>query len=538
MHRVLLATRTGLGVAVCLLATSCVPFFEADGRQPAIAGTKLGATISEPAENRNVARGTVVNVRWSGANLTGADATATIIAHSRRDFSDHIIAGGIHLRGTTLSETTRWDTSDAVGGEHVIRVRLEADGVSTEATAAGRIIIDEPGAFQFTEPAADIVFRLDPNSDSGSESPTTPDPNSGGDSGNSGGGRRKAIAKTLDRMQDAEEPVSAITFRWTAEDEQETSSAEITLDTDDDPDNGNEIVLTSVDLPQESGSDSFDFSGRDAAGVVVPAGDYGYFARVTDDVNEEQIVRGLARIVVLEAPDAVSLAITKPGDDMQFLATDTPLHIEYTLNEPDDVLVDLRIDTDDNHSNGNELVILADRLVESGPRTDTFDWNGSLAGGGTVPDGIYRVFLLVNRGAGTPETKESPGLVFRRAEAGKPLIAMLQPASDVTVTAAGTFITLRWRDDDPDETATVRLRLDDDPNPQEAVETGAAEIELLSGRSAKDDGVSDTYAYQVPSSLAPGTYYVFAYIDRDGAAPFEHASLAPGRIIIKDPNAP
>ena len=102
--------------------------------------------------------------------------------------------------------------------------------------------------------------------------------------------------------------------------------------------------------------------------------------------------------------------------------------------------------------------------------------------------------------------------------------------------AAGSFVTIRWRDDDPSETATIRLAIDDDMNPQEATETDDPEMEILSGRVASGDGVQDTFSFQVPSTLAPGTYFVFGYIDRDGAAPFEHSSVAAGRIIIRDPN--
>ncbi|MCC6357837.1 MAG: hypothetical protein IT450_03770, partial [Phycisphaerales bacterium] len=84
--------------------------------------------------------------------------------------------------------------------------------------------------------------------------------------------------------------------------------------------------------------------------------------------------------------------------------------------------------------------------------------------------------------------------------------------------------------------ANVFLFIDDDVNPQEDTETGAAEIQILANRTAGGDGVQDTFAYQIPSSLGPGTYYIFAYIDRDSTRPFDHSSVAAGRINIADPN--
>ena len=49
--------------------------------------------------------------------------------------------------------------------------------------------------------------------------------------------------------------------------------------------------------------------------------------------------------------------------------------------------------------------------------------------------------------------------------------------------------------------------------------------------------MQDTFAFQVPASLGPGVYSIFAYIDRDSTRPFDHASVAAGRIKIADPNA-
>lgn len=174
-----------------------------------------------------------------------------------------------------------------------------------------------------------------------------------------------------------------------------------------------------------------------------------------------------------------------------------------------------------------------------------FAWDGTYSDDALVPEGIYRIFIVLNSGASTPETAEGPGLVFRRATADDPLIALLEPAQPQTV-SAGSFVTLRWRDDDPTETATIRLTIDDDPRPAEG-EVGSdddmAEIEIVAGREAEPDGdLQDSYVWQVPGSLVPGSYYVFAYIVANPAEPpaelDEQSSVAPGLLIIPDPANP
>jgi len=125
--------------------------------------------------------------------------------------------------------------------------------------------------------------------------------------------------------------------------------------------------------------------------------------------------------------------------------------------------------------------------------------------------------------------------VFRRSNAGQPLIALLEPATDQNVSNS-SFLKIRWRDEDPNEAATVRLTLDDDRIPNETTETDADEREILSGREAAGDGVLDIFDFQTPADLAPGTYYLFAYIDRDGSPPFDNISVSAARIIVPDPS--
>jgi hypothetical protein len=126
-----------------------------------------------------------------------------------------------------------------------------------------------------------------------------------------------------------------------------------------------------------------------------------------------------------------------------------------------------------------------------------------------------------------------------------PLIRVLAPTALQTVDP-GANVTIRWEDDVPDEDeddpsllppdedldTEVMLVLRDDPDPFSG---SPDEATILTGRKAARDGVLDSYTWSVPLSVAPGVYYITAYIDSDGAAPADSAAVAAGRIIVRDP---
>jgi len=146
--------------------------------------------------------------------------------------------------------------------------------------------------------------------------------------------------------------------------------------------------------------------------------------------------------------------------------------------------------------------------------------------------------MSVNRGSGSPVNVEAEGLVYRRDDEDQPLIGLILPTNDETVTGgAGGNVLIKWRDDDPSESATIRIVIDDDETPNEGVETDNAEVEILADRDADGDGVQDTYSYPISDDLDPGRYWIFAYIDRDDAAPWDNISVAAGSIEKEDPDA-
>jgi len=494
-----------LGTILVATGATCIPLIDLNAnKNPMDQPIQLAVSVLQPSADRAVALGTVVEISWTAANLTGEQAIATVLVRSQTDGSESIVAGGVIVDTTGATQSVAWNTADFGGGDFLAVVRIEAGGLREEDVGTAVITINTPPEFAFTEPFVDTTLGadIDPN-----------DPNMAG-------------------------TTPTIAIRWTASDPDGDGQAMLGLDEDGDHESGNEVFITDTTISVASDFDSIEWDGTDVDGAMVSGATYTLFAQVFDAVNSNRFVDAPARIIVPVEPNmpTFSLAVTQPEMDTQFLLADSPLTIEFTFDEADDVLIDLKVDSDDNHLNGNETTILAQRLIARKTNMDTFDWNGNDSDGGVVADGIYRPFMVVNRGAGAPAIVEASGLIFRRAVDNKPLIALLEPGADRDVNP-GDFVTFQWRDDDPNESATIRLVLDDDPTPSEAVETMGAEREILSGREAKGDGVQDSFAFQIPADLVPGRYFVFALIGRSGMGD-EHTSIAPAEVVVLDPNQP
>jgi len=496
-----------------LVGATCFPVFELDPATESAAGTTLAVSVITPAEDRQVAAGDRVTIEWTAANLTGSSAVATVLVRARADFADTILVGGLRIPESGGTQTVNWDTTDFPGGDYSIHVQVEAGELSEEATAEGRITLNTPPTFEFTEPTEDTeLVPQDPNDPNDPNAPLLP---------------------------------AEVTIRWSAYDPESDGTAEIGIDPDTDHDSGNEITIYEVDIPRTSGFDSIDWDGTDTSGERVEGDTYYLFAAISDEVSAERFVNGLARIIV---PEALELAVTQPEEDTDFLITDDDLTIEFTLDEDDDVFIDLRIDPDEDHRNGNETTILARYLVDRDTNEDSFDWNGDDSEGNPVGDGIYRIFMAVNRGSGSPQIVEAKGLVFRRSEAEQPLIGLLQPNADRTLTGGeGGEVFIRWRDNDPedDPNVAIRLTIDDDatPNEGEVGDPDDAAEEVIPSADWDDldpagDGIEDTFTFYVGDDRAPGRYWIFAYIDRDQAEPWDCIAIAAGQIVVEDPDEP
>jgi flagellar hook assembly protein FlgD len=480
-------------LSMAAAGSACLPLVDLDQRVPE-QGAKLAISIERPSRDTTVPVGTKLEIAWSAANLTGNSATVAIFVESRSEpLLRSTIATDVAVSGTSQNGSVLWDTT-GFSGPYAIIAEIRAGDQTDTMTSEARVSVQGPPAFHFISPDSDVDY----------------------------------------------EPGTTLTIEYNGGGP--GASVEFALDPDSEHESGNELNIFDDDLPDPAADDSFEWDGQsetDEGDSDVPTGTYRLFARVNDGVSPEQIVEAAGRITVLDAT-TVGLRIIVPSEDTEFLTGGDPLVIEYGLDKTEDVLIDLKIDPDDSQANGNETAILSQKFVSKDTPSESFVWDGTSAAGTPVPDGIYKIVIVASTGGGTPGIAVGSALIFRRSVAQQPLIALLTPSAP-TALRAGDFLSIKWRDDDPATTSTIRLTIDDDPNPDESdppAETEDPEIEILTGRGADPDGVQDTFSYQIPNTLAPGTYYVFAYIDQTGDGTPEHHSVSPGTLIIKDPENP
>ena len=492
-----------LALAWTALGATCLPLIGPG--TPTADGLDLSDTVAitlvTPSVSREVPIGTIVEIEWALVNQSETEAVVTLLARSRADLAETILVGGLRLSTTGTSRVYEWDTTGSFNGEYSIVGRVEAGGETHESSAEGRITLNAAPQFEFLAPTEDTTLEamVDPN-----------DPNA------------------------AEEP--RVRIRWSAFDADGDGTLTLGIDPGQNHESGNEVTISEQNLPEESATGSLLWDGTDSNGEQVDAGTYYLYALVSDGLNDDQLIEGLGQITVPESEEAVETAITAPDERADLLREEDTLRIEFTLDHDEDTVLDFEIDSDDSHSNGNEIAIVDELTVDADTSEDFFIWEGDDTDDIAVPDGIYRILMLVNRDGSSPTIIDSEDYVYVRSDENQPLVAALKPDSDVTVSASSN-IQVTWRDDLPDDVeATIRVTIDDDEEPDEAVETGEDEIELLADRDAEGDDSLDTLniRYAELSSLDPGEYSIFIYIDRDGASPYDHVSIPVGKIVVSE----
>ncbi len=319
----------------------------------------------------------------------------------------------------------------------------------------------------------------------------------------------------------------SINIRWRGQDTDGTVS--IGLDPDTSHSNSNDITIAEEGLPVTIDRETTVWSGYSVEGTEVEGGTYNLFAVASDGVNADVTVNAGVQITVVVEEEPEGVVVDEPAEDDEFVGGGH-FDIVYRTNQSVDAIVDVKIDTDETHDNGNEITILSQQFVEADDNPPTLEWDGNDSSGAAVDDGIYRTFVIVDIGGSSTLSAEADGLIFRRSVEDQPLIGMLTPSESETVDP-GDSVTIEWRDEDENEAADIRIVVDDDPST-----TPDGEIEILTGRDASGDGVQDRYVWQVPSgTLTVGTeYYIIGYIDDDGSG---NRSIAPGTIIVRDPTA-
>lgn len=479
---------TGLGLIVLIAGGTCLPVIDNTARTTTEDPTLLAVAITEPVADDTVPEGEIVTIGWTGSNRTSVAATVTVILESRADLSRVTLVTDTPFNDA--ADSIPWDTTGYTGPYSII-VRITAGDDTAEATSAGLITVDPAPSFTFLSPTADV--DLDPN--------------------------------------------HPLTIRWIGADN--NAGVQIGIDVDQDHTNGDETTIAEPNLPETAEENEFEWDGTDLSGQPVDAATYYLYAIVDDSLNPQLFAEATGRITVPEPEDEgpQSAIILDPNDDVDFLDSDGTLTIKYAVASSQDALVDINIDLDDNHNNGNETTILFREFVEADTDPNDFVWDGkdTASPPQDVPDGIYRIYLAISTGSGSPRNVDADGLVFRRDADDQPLIALIKPATNDEVDV-GETVNIEWRDDtaagedDEDDTAQVRVVIDDDGDPA----TTGDQTEILPDVDAAGDGVQDTFAWKVQSSQVTlgNTYYIIAYIKR-GAD--EHAAVAPGTIEINDP---
>ena len=485
-----------------LLGATCLPL-NPDPAASLQSPTNLGVTIQTPTADATIPADAVLEIRWTAHNDTTLAGSAKLYVESRTDLIQTTLAEGIAVNGGSITNTTSWDVSNLERGVYVIYAQISTSADTQTVTAPGRITIDAFPSFDFTLPGVDRIF----------------------------------------------ENLDSIPIAWTGEDPEGAADVSIGLDPDIDHQSGNEVFIHEATLDDSGVGGSFDWTGDSLLNKPVEPGTYLLFAFISDAVNPERAIDDVHITIPEpaeeeeeeeEEEDPVSLGITHPDEDTTFLPSgpDASLEIKYTVNEFDDVRIDIKIDTDDNHGNGNEKTILSQRLVSGGTESGTFDWDGTYANGDPVPPGIYQLVIVMNTGGDSPTVKAGTSLVFLREEEDQPLIALIKP-DQLGSAGAGEYLTIKWRDDDPTEEAEIRLAIDDDPTPDQG-EDGSdpddlAELVILEER---ETGGDDGFPWQIPglAELGPGTYYIFAYIDPAEVGGDPQISVGPVPFIVTDPS--
>lgn len=109
---------------------------------------------------------------------------------------------------------------------------------------------------------------------------------------------------------------------------------------------------------------------------------------------------------------APTLTFNEPAADTEIMTGDS-FDITWTDNGNNnpDALVTMGLDTDDDHDNGNEIILLRDDPLGNDNNMGLLTFAFFDEGGNIVPDGSYTVFATVDDGANDPIASEAPGLL-------------------------------------------------------------------------------------------------------------------------------
>lgn len=158
----------------------------------------------------------------------------------------------------------------------------------------------------------------------------------------------------------------------------------------------------------------WDFTG-------VRVGDYVIIAVIetpdgrTVEVSSRDLDRGTNGVITLTTPLAVpTLTFTAPGDADETVNGGDTFAITWTDNGATngEAMLLLGLDTDSDHENGNEIVLVRDEPLSADGDTGTFLFAFADADGNPVSAGDYTVFAIVDDNANDPVIEEATGLLI------------------------------------------------------------------------------------------------------------------------------
>ena len=229
----------------------------------------------------------------------------------------------------------------------------------------------------------------------------------------------------------------------------------------------------------------------DGASSIFVSGDYAYISANVSDALEiidvSAFNRNTVPVLALREPDGFG------GD-----AADESFRIQWMDDDDDNASITFYYDDNDQGEDG-ELIV--DGIFEDDSQ-DEFFWQT-----GSVPEGEYYVYGVIDDGVNVPVVVYSSGTVEVSHPNAGPEIVILEPSGSSIV---DTSFTITWTDDDPDNDAEIRFYYDLD-------DTGA-DGTLINVVAIDESDGTDRYEWDT-TDVPAGEYYVYGVIDDGVNAP-------------------
>jgi len=332
--------------------------------------------------------------------------------------------------------------------------------------------------------------------------------------------------------EDAElaEADDSITIEWEMDDGGLGGLLSLALDTDLDHTSGNEELLA-AEGPFGGSLTSFEVTGSMITAAEIEPGIYYLCAWIEQSGLDDIFVTAPVQITIGNFGPP-TLEFVGLDEDVEALVGDV-VTIEWDDEDVDDnATINLFVDSDQNHNNGNEIQLIWDRLEDpDGLDDDRFVWDTT----SQRPDEYY-VFATISDGTDSVDVEADGRIMLRKCE-DCPLITLIAPATTVTNDTQDSVV-ISWDDDVPSAQAMIALYYVD---PDEENPTLISEDIAANPDQADDDQYEWEFAPDdlTARAVPQGVYKVKAYIKEGVESPvpggdFDGWDMAMGMVIIKN----